>query len=431
MTAPALPDDPRTANASPRFTNLAAVFALLYFTQGIAEPTEGLIAQPIRSLLKDRGFDATAIGLFAAVISIPWMIKPLYGLISDFIPILGSRRRNYLLLTLATAAISLISMGLGPVRDKLSFFNLMGLLLLPTLAIAFSDVVIDAVMIEEGQPRHWTGRLQSVQWVAMSVASVLTGIGGGWLSEHNYEAEALMICGGLTACGWLVVWLWVREPLRIESIRSDELGHWSQLRAVMSDRSLWTVAAFLVMWNFNPFASNVLQEHMTGHWKWSETFFGETMSWQAVGWIIGGLIYAPCSRRMSTGGLFHASIATGVVATLLFLGIVSPMTARAASLLTGVAYMFGSLATLDLAARTCRPELAATTFAVLMSLSNVSLSGSIAVGGAIYESIQSQWSAQAAYACLVALGAATTALCWILSPAIRRTAARLESQPPH
>jgi hypothetical protein len=128
---------------------------------------------------------------------------------------------------------------------------------------------------------------------------------------------------------------------------------------------------------------------------------------------------------MSAGSLFHASIATGVIATLLFLAIVSPATARAASLLSGVAYMFGSLATLDLAARTCRPELAATTFAVLMSLSNVSLSGSIAVGGALYQRIQSGWSAQGAYGCLVVLGAAATALCWVLTPAIRRTAARI------
>jgi hypothetical protein len=204
-----------------------------------------------------------------------------------------------------------------------------------------------------------------------------------------------------------------------------------QLRQVVTDRSLWTIAAFLVMWNFNPFASNVLQHHMTEHWKWSETFFGETMSWQAAGWIIGGLIYAPCSRRLSASGLFHVSIATGVVATLLFLAIVSPATARAASLLSGVAYMYGSLATYDLAARTCRPELAATTFAVLMSLSNISLSGSIAVGGAMYQRIQTGWNAQAAYGCLVVVGAAATALCWVLTPAMRRTASRLEASAIH
>jgi hypothetical protein len=38
-------------------------------------------------------------------------------------------------------------------------------LLLPSaVAVAFSDVVVDALMVKEGQPRGMTGRLQSLQW---------------------------------------------------------------------------------------------------------------------------------------------------------------------------------------------------------------------------------------------------------------------------
>lgn len=37
---------------------LAPLFGAMYFIQGIAEPTEGLIAQPVRSLLKTWGHSA-------------------------------------------------------------------------------------------------------------------------------------------------------------------------------------------------------------------------------------------------------------------------------------------------------------------------------------------------------------------------------------
>ncbi|MGH8628039.1 MAG: hypothetical protein ACREYC_23150 [Gammaproteobacteria bacterium] len=51
----------------------------IYFVQGIGEPTEGLIAQPVRSLLDSWGHSATEIGDFALLVSLPWVIKPLYG----------------------------------------------------------------------------------------------------------------------------------------------------------------------------------------------------------------------------------------------------------------------------------------------------------------------------------------------------------------
>jgi hypothetical protein len=30
-----------------------------------------------------------------ALLAVPWTIKPAFGLLSDFVPLFGSRRRNY------------------------------------------------------------------------------------------------------------------------------------------------------------------------------------------------------------------------------------------------------------------------------------------------------------------------------------------------
>lgn len=35
---------------------------------------------------------------FKAIAGVPWMIKPLYGFVTDTFPILGRRRRPYLIL---------------------------------------------------------------------------------------------------------------------------------------------------------------------------------------------------------------------------------------------------------------------------------------------------------------------------------------------
>ena len=102
------PVDSSSAIDRKRVFGLTAVFGLLYFAQGIREPTEGLIAQPTRSLLRNWGYSADTVTTYMALLALPWAAKPLYGLLTDFVPIAGTRRRSWLLLTtfITTAASS-------------------------------------------------------------------------------------------------------------------------------------------------------------------------------------------------------------------------------------------------------------------------------------------------------------------------------------
>ena len=86
------------------------------------------------------------------------------------------------------------------------------------------------------------------------------------------------------------------------------------------------------------------------------------------------------------------------------------------SLGVGVVYAIGSLIQLDLAARVCRPETAGTTFALLMSLTNLSAALSQGIGGWIYETLVERWGYFLAFQILVAVGALFTAGCWFLLP---------------
>ena len=73
---------------------LCALFGVLYFTQGISEPTEGLVVQPTRWLLKSWGETNEQITSFAAWITLPWLFKPLYGLVADFLPLGATAERT-------------------------------------------------------------------------------------------------------------------------------------------------------------------------------------------------------------------------------------------------------------------------------------------------------------------------------------------------
>ena len=189
---------------------LVLLFGTMYFVQGIAEPTEGLISQPVRSLLKSWGRSAAEIAAFGALLSLPWSFKPLYGLLSDFVPLAGTRRRSYLLLTTAITFLGLGYLYFAELpRGDTGI--LLALLLLPTLGVAFSDVVIDVLMVEKGQPLGLTGLLQSAQWTAMYAGTIVAGLLGGYLSQHHRQEAAFLVCAAVTFVTLILTWFCVPE----------------------------------------------------------------------------------------------------------------------------------------------------------------------------------------------------------------------------
>jgi hypothetical protein len=118
--------------------------------------------------------------------------------------------------------------------------------------------------------------------------------------------------------------------------------------------------------------------------------------------------------------LFHAAVAMGIIATLAYWAMVGEKSAAIISVIVGFTYMTGSLVQYDLAARACPVSAAGTTFAVLMSLSNLSMSLSIGLGGYLYDRWSAAWGSVTAFNALVAAGALTTCACWVLLPLLDR-----------
>jgi MFS family permease len=434
------PDGPSGTTASPHLSRgrrlgsssvigLSILFGLLYFVQGIVEPTEGLLSQPTKSLLRQWEHSAASAAWFAAILSFPWAIKPLYGLLTDFQPLGGSRRRSYLLLTTSVAFVGMTGLYFLPL-DPTMALPLLLCLSVPAVAIAFSDVVVDALMVEVGQPRGLTGQLQSIQWASLYAATIFTGIIGGALSQSGLQQLGFLIAGLACGASLLAVWLLVRDPepslTQPAPVSRGEakLGHLlEELRNTFRQRDILAIGAFLFLWNFNPFSATVLYYYSTTTLTFSEQFVGTLTSWQAVGGVIGCVGYGIFCRRIPVPWLIHGSIATGILATLTYWAYRDPTSGIIVSLLVGVVYAIGTIIQLDLAARVCRPETAGTTFALLMSLSNLSVALAQGLGGSIYATLADRWGAVPAFHSLVAVGALFTATCWLLAPLLTRAIA--------
>ncbi len=404
---------------------LAALFGVLYFVQGIAEPTEGLIAQPVRSLLGVWGRSIEEIAAFSALLAAPWWLKPLYGVLTDHVPLLRLRRKSYLLIATGVAATLLGYLAVADIHEGASRL-LFWCLLIPTLGVAFADVVVDALMVERGRPLGLTGTLQSVQWGAIYAGALLAGWLGGQLSEHRQQQAGFGICAAALAVSFVVCLFAVREPPTTArpAVRAAarKLGHAIRLPVV------WSTGAFLFLWNFNPFLNAVLQYHMTHRLDFSEEFYGQTLSLQAVGSIAASIAYPFYCRRVSFRALLHASIVLGIASTVAYWLLVDKTSAILISLAVGFTYMSATLVQLDLAARACPLMSAGTVFAMLMALSNLSLSLAIWAGGTWYAQLEESYGAVRGFNILVAIGAGFNAGCWLVLPLVNRTLAAADRE---
>ncbi len=145
---------------------LAILFAIVYFAQGMS----ALPIQVIAISFKDHGLEADDVAAFFLLASIPWFIKPLYGLISDFLPLFGQRRKSYLLLTSALACMAGLTAGFS---THYTYWELAILYTMMGLGLAYNDVLTDALMVENGKSHGLTGAFQSVQWTAVTAASII------------------------------------------------------------------------------------------------------------------------------------------------------------------------------------------------------------------------------------------------------------------
>lgn len=399
---------------------LGLLFGAMYFLQGICEPTAGLIKQPTVALLKSWSVPEDDMVRFMALLSVPWLIKPVYGLLSDLVPLCGSRRKSYLVVCSLAALVGFAGLLARPPAQGEQAWLWMALLL-PTVGVAFCDVVIDALMVENGQRLGITGRLQAVQWSMIYAASLLTGVLGGWLSQHAHYSWGFALCAAaVLATLGLVIWR-VREPPRASSEAMAGAAMLREFAHALGARGVWSIAAFMFLWSFNPFYSTVLNLHVTKGLELSEEFYGLTDTLIALGAIVGSITYRMYCERVPMRLLVHLSIVLGLASIVGYWALENHASAVIVSLVFGAGNMTGMLIQLDLAARHCPLSAAGTIFALLMSVSNAGTSVSEWLGGGWYAVGTELWGRDVAFDFLVAVAALATAGCWLVVPWLPRS----------
>jgi MFS family permease len=411
-------DNPPSPRADKTDVERAAVrrlmlfFAVVYLVEGVGQ-IGGLIAQPLSFYLKQaHGWTAVQVTAYLAVFNFAWIIKPVYGVFSDFVPIFGYRRKTYLI------GANIVAIGAYLWVTQINApGELVWALQLTAYAMAISSTVCGAVLVENGQRLGESGHFVNQQWLWFNAAIMASALVGGQLVQRLSPVGALHTAAAIVAIAPAAVLLGTLFLVPEEKTHLDKSSLRSAVRglgAAFKRRELWIVGLFLFLYYFSPGFATPLYYAMTDSYKFEQGFIGILGSITSAGWIAGALLYPKLFEHMSSKRLLNLSIALGTTTTIAYLLLFNEASAAILSFCSGFSAMLATVATVTLAADYCPRQTEGFSFAVMMSLINLATASGDIVGSLLFDHLFHQTLAP-----LILVSAAFTAFAFVLVPLLR------------
>ena len=377
-----------------------SAIALVYFVQGVV----GLAALAKSFFLKDElHLSPSEAAVVTSVSSLPWLVKPLWGFISDTIPLFGYKRKSYLCLmgVLGCVAWSTLSQGVAVVDNRwtASFLFAIG-----ALSIAFSDVLIDSIVVErarESEDKSTTGSLQSLCWGMVAFGGIASSYFSGELVEEKGSAF-VFACTAVFPLMIASAAFLVKEERKntevaviagSEETKAFEMENnnngsvmeagketLSTLWSVVRQKQIWGPALFMYLWQATPSPGSAMFYFSTNELHFSPEFLGRVSFARSLAALGGVGLYNAYFKYVPLKKMFtySAILATALGSTQLLLvsgynrelGISDELFALTDSAVLTVLGEISFLPVLVLAAKICPKGVEATLFASLMSLFN-------------------------------------------------------------
>ncbi len=349
---------------------------LVYFVQGIL----GLGRLAVSFFLKDElAMSPAEVSALLGIVAIPWMIKPLFGFISDGVPILGYRRRPYIIFSGILGAFSWVALAKWvhtPLEATVA-------IAISSLSVAISDVIVDSLIVQRVQKESVssTGSLQSLCWSASALGGLITAYFSGSLLETFSNQTVFLITATFPLIVSAVAWLIAEEKVTI-GINFDRVKQQiKQVKKAVTKKSILLPTAFLFLWQATPNSESAFFFFSTNELGFQPEFLGRIRLVTSIAALFGVWLFQRFFKSVPFRKIFGWSTIISAVlgmTTLLLvthtnraLGIDDHWFSLGDSLVLTVMGEIAFMPVLVLAARLCPPGVEATLFALLMSIYNL------------------------------------------------------------
>lgn len=380
------------------------VIGVGFLATTLAQPRV-LLHIPLQNLLKNvLHADRSTNAAFFFWVGLPWYIKPLIGVLSDAFPILGHRRKSYILI----GAVASVAAWLLLIRATNSYSELLVICMMANLATVVASTALGGYMVEVAHATSGAGRLTSLRNLAMQFSYLVAGPAGGFLGTLALGWTALA-CGAISFLVVPVGWWLVREPYH-QPGRSGVLQNvGQQLRVMVRARALWAAATVAALFFVAPGLSTTLFYLQQNTLHLSTEGQGYLGFLSACAGMFAAAVYGFFgARRFRLRTLLLACLLFNAFVTLGYLFYDTYLHAQAIEAVNGAGTALGEIVVMHLAVRATPAGSEALGFAVLMAVRNLFMWGGDWLGSALIESAHVHFDA------LVYINAGTTLLAALL-----------------
>lgn len=358
---------------------LSAILTV-YFVQGAL----GISRLAVSFFMKDDlGLSPAESAALSGAAMLPWLIKPLYGFLSDSLPIFGYRRRSYLIAAGALGATAWLCM--STVVD--SALGILFATVTTSLSVAVSDVVADSIVVEKvrGLPDERSGALQSLCWGTSAIGGLMSAYFSGSLLDTIGSREIFALTAVLPLATTFLAGL-IQEKRVPQTTMSSffpiakqrTLSLWSALR----NPSVYLPIVFIFAWQATPSPESALFFFTTNELHFGPEFLGRVRLVSSGAALLGLWMYRTYLRTVDLKTFFFWATLLSVPLSLtqvllvtranVYLGISDQLFALSDSAVLTALGQVAFMPTLVLAARLCPPGVEGTLFAAIMSIYNSS-----------------------------------------------------------
>ena len=367
-------EDPRDGRAA-GLRGVSVLIGISIFVTVFANHTR-LGKLPLRAIIKDElSLPPDAMASFFALAGLAWYLKPLAGALSDYVPIFGTRRRHYLLMSAFGGAAVWAATAVVP----RTYHHLLIAMVALNVMVVVGNTAVGGLLVDSGRAHSATGRLSALRVTVMNGASLATGPVGGWLAGRAFGLTCTVGALLLVAMA-MCVGLLLREEAQPQGEAATRLGSGRLLLQHLRSRVFWSVALITFVFYAAPGFQSALYYHQKDTLGLTDQQIGLLGALNCVGGMLGALCYTKlCSRlRMHSLLLFGIGLTAGC--SLLYLGYRTQVAAIALEGIAGFLGILGLLPLQDLAVRASPPRSEALGYALLLSIGNAAIALSDVVG---------------------------------------------------
>ncbi len=333
----------------------------------------------------DIGLSIAQVQILGSIAIIPWSIKPIYGILSDRLPIWKLRRKPYLFLAGLFGSVGYLLMA----TIVQSFTGAIVSSIISALGFALADVIVDGIVAERSRTQREAGKLQTICRASLMTGAIAVSYLSGILVESIGARNVFFITGALPIFTSVFALL-ISEESNAVAIKISVREILKSIKAMCTPAVCWSIA-FLFIWRSTPTSGGALSYYLIDELKFTPEFFGTLSLVSNITAILGIVIFRKFLLSLPLRTLFLWIVILSIVLSLPSIGLVygwyavlgvSPeFFAVADTAIGGALQEIGFLPLLVLAARVCPKGMEATMFALLASIMNIGLAVSD-LGGA-------------------------------------------------